>query len=183
MLLDLPDVLNRLTRAQRLTVADELAADAAGRAEALRTLPVRKDPATDTSRAWQALEVTRALHNGRLGPLPEGAAGWMVRAWGNELILLDRWAARDRLTRIEQLVAACEQFGGRAEARLEPDLHAHLVVPGGEDETGNDVFFVTVPCGAQRFSRRTSDGADDDQAVAPHPRHGRRRRRSRSRRR
>ncbi len=170
VLLDLPDVLNRLTRAQRLTVADELAADAAGRAEALRTLPFAKDPATDASRGWQALEVTRALHNGRLGPLPEGAAGWMVRAWGSELVMVDRWAARNRLARIEQLVAACRQFGGRAEAQLEPDLHAHLVVPGGGDVAGNDVFFVTVPSG--------HDGSDDERPTAPmtikrlHPTHG-----------
>jgi hypothetical protein len=158
-MLYLPDVLNRLTRAQRLTVADELAADAAGRAEMLRTLPTQQDAATDSSRAWQALEVTRVLHNGQLGPLPEGAAGWMVRAWGNELTLVDRWAARDRLTRIEQLVAACQQFGGRATAELDPDLCAHLVVPRSESANDNDVFYVTVPSGP--------DGYHDERPTAP----------------
>ncbi|MEV7042308.1 hypothetical protein [Amycolatopsis sp. NPDC051061] len=158
VLLDLPEVLNRLTRAQRLTVADELTTDAAGRAEALRTLPVRQDPADGTSRAWQALEVTRALGNGRLGPLPEGGAGWLVRAWGGELSLVDRWAARDRLARIEQLVAACRQSGGRAEPRLDSDLHAHLVVPGGGSGAG-EVFYVSVPSGHH--------GSPDERPTAP----------------
>lgn len=159
VLLYLPDVLNRLTRAQRLTVADELTSDAADRAEALRRLPVRTDPSTEDSRAWQLLEVTRALHNGLLGPLPEGATGWIPRAWGSELTLVDRWAARNRLARIEQLVAACREFGGRAEARLEPDLHAHLVVPAGKSATDNDVFYVTVPSG--------HNGSHEERPTAP----------------
>ncbi|MFJ1767864.1 hypothetical protein ACIOD2_46610 [Amycolatopsis sp. NPDC088138] len=158
-MLYLPDVLSRLTRAQRLTVADELENDAAGRAEMLRTLHIRQDAATDASRAWQALEVTRALHNGQLGPLPEGAAGWMVRAWGSELVLVDRWAARDRLARIEQLVAACQKFGGRATAELDPDLCAHLVVPRSKSSTDNDVFYVMVPSG--------HGGSHDERPTAP----------------
>ncbi|WIV59171.1 hypothetical protein [Amycolatopsis nalaikhensis] len=159
VMLYLPDVLNHLTRAQRLTVADELATDAAGRAEMLRAFPAQQDPATDASRAWQALEVTRTLHNGQLGPLPEGAAGWMVRAWGSELVLVDRWAARDRLTRIEQLVAACQKFGGRATAELDPELCAHLVVPRSESVTHNDVFYVMVPSG--------HGGSHDERPTAP----------------
>ncbi|MEU8635454.1 hypothetical protein AB0C38_25100 [Amycolatopsis sp. NPDC048633] len=147
VLLDLPGVLTRLTRAQRLTVADELAGDAAGRAEALRVFPARQEPAAESSRAWQILEVTRALHNGLLGPLPEGAAGWLSRAWGSDLGLLQRWAARDRLTRIEQLVAACRQAGGRGEAEHDPELCAHLVVPRDGPATGNDVFYVVAPAG------------------------------------
>ncbi len=43
------------------------------------------------------------MNDSSRGPLPEGAAGWLVRAWGNEVVLVDRWAARDRLARIEQL--------------------------------------------------------------------------------
>jgi hypothetical protein len=159
VLLYLPATLTSLTRAQRLTVADELAADAAGRAEALRTLPVQQDPTTDSSRAWQVLEVTRALHNGQLGPLPEGAAGWMLRAWGSELTLAGRWAARNRLTRIEQLVAACQKFGGRATAELDPDLCAHLVVPRGESVTDTDVYYVMVPSG--------HSGSHDERPTAP----------------
>jgi hypothetical protein len=159
VLLDLPAVLTRLTRTQRLTVADELATDAAGRVEALQTLPAQQEPSSVSSRAWQALEVTRALHNGQLGPLPEGAAGWMLRAWGSELGLTQRWAARNRLTRIEQLVAACHQFGGRARAELEPDLCAHLVVPRGKSVTDNDIFYVVVPSG--------HTGSDDESPYAP----------------
>jgi hypothetical protein len=159
VLLDLPGVLTSLTRAQRLTVADELATDAAGRVEALRALPAQQDPSADSSRAWQALDVTRALRNGRLGPLPEGAAGWLVRAWGGELGLVQRWAARNRLTRIEQLVAACRQFGGRAGAELDPDLCAHLVLPRREPVTGNDVFYVVAPSG--------HTGSHDESPQAP----------------
>lgn len=158
-LLYLPATLTRLTRAQRLTVADELAADAAGRTEALRTLPVQQDPATDSSRAWQILEVTRALHNGQLGPLPEGSSGWLVRAWGSELTLAARWAARNRLTRIEQLVAACQKFGGRARAELAPDLCAHLVVPRGKSVTDTDIYYVIVPSG--------DSGSHDERPTAP----------------
>jgi hypothetical protein len=73
-------------------------------------------------------EVTRSLRNGQTGPLPEGAAGWLVRSWGPDLGPAERWAARDRLVRIEQLVAACEAHGGRAAVQDDP-LLAHLVVP------------------------------------------------------
>lgn len=159
VLLYLPATLLRLTRAQRLTVADELVADATGRAEALQTLPNEQEPATDASRAWQALEVTRALHNGQDGPLPEGAAGWMLRAWGSELTMTERWAARNRLTRIEQLVAACLNFGGRAGAELDPVLCAHLVVPRGESVTDTDVYYVIAPSG--------HSGAHDERPTAP----------------
>lgn len=72
-------------------------------------------------------EVTRSLRNGQTGPLPEGAAGWLVRSWGPDLGPAERWAARDRLVRIEQLVAACEAHGGRAAVQDDP-LLAHLVV-------------------------------------------------------
>lgn len=143
----LPDTLTRMTRTQRLTIADELAADAAGRTEALQLLPAGQDPDADSSRTWQALEVTRALRNGQTGPLPEGAAGWIVRAWGTELALVERWAARDRLTRIEQLVAACVKFGGRASAELDRELCAHLVVPRSSPATNNDVYYVEAPIG------------------------------------
>jgi hypothetical protein len=144
----LANTLTRMTRAQRLTIADELAVDATGRAEALQLLSAGQDPDTDFSRAWQALEVTRALRNGQTGPLPEGAAGWIVRAWGTELSPAERWAARDRLTRIEQLVAACEKFGGRARAELDRELCAHLVVPRSSSAADNDVYYVEAPIGS-----------------------------------
>jgi hypothetical protein len=69
---ELPASVNVLIRAQRLTIADELSADVANRADALRLLPTGQDPAA-TSRAWQTCEITRSLRNGQTGPLPEGA--------------------------------------------------------------------------------------------------------------
>jgi hypothetical protein len=82
---DAPAALSALTRPQRLTVADELAADAAERATAARVLAGGSDPASGDSRAWQMCEVTRSLRNGQVGPLPEGAAGWLVRSRGPDL--------------------------------------------------------------------------------------------------
>ena len=117
---DAPTALSTLTRPQRLTIADELAADAAERASAARVLASGNDPESEDSRAWQMCEVTRTLRNGQVGPLPEGAASWLVRSWGPDLGPAERWAARDRLVRIEQLVAACKAHGGRAGAQDDP---------------------------------------------------------------
>jgi hypothetical protein len=139
---ELPAAMNTLTRAQRLTIADELSADAASRAEALRVLPTGQDP-TATSRMWQTCEVTRSLRNGQTGPLPEGSAAWLVRSWGPDHSPVERWAARDRLARIEQLVAACQAHGGRAAAEDDP-LLAHLVVPHGDHMVDDEVFYVSV---------------------------------------
>jgi hypothetical protein len=134
-------VINTLARAQRLTLADELAADATSRAEALRVLSAGQEPAA-TSRAWQTCEVTRSLRNGQTGPLPEGAASWLVRGWGPDHSPAERWAIRDRLVRIEQLVAACKAHGGRAAAEDDPML-AHFVVPHGDDMVDDEVFYVS----------------------------------------
>jgi hypothetical protein len=82
-----------------------------------------------------------------------------VRAWGSELTLTARWAARNRLTRIEQLVAACQKFGGRARAELDADLYAHLVVPRGKSVTDTDVYYVIVPSG--------HSGSHDERPTAP----------------
>lgn len=131
-----------MTRAQRLTVADELAADAASRAEVLRILPTGQEPAAN-SRAWQTCEVTRSLRNGQTGPLPERAAAWLVRGWGPDHSPAERWVVRDRLVRIEQLVAACQAHGGRAAAEDDPML-THLVVPHGDDMVDDEVFYVSV---------------------------------------
>jgi hypothetical protein len=82
---DGPAALSTLTRPQRLTIADELAADATERASAAQVLACGNDPESGDSRAWQMCEVTRALRNGQVGPLPEGAASWLVRSWGPDL--------------------------------------------------------------------------------------------------
>ena len=108
-----PAALRTLTCPQRLTIADELAADAMERASAAQVLASGNDPESEDSRAWQMREVTRTLRNGQTGGLPEGAASWLVRSWGSGLGPAEWWAARDRLARIEQLVAACKAHGGR----------------------------------------------------------------------
>ncbi|MGO1053267.1 hypothetical protein [Crossiella sp. CA198] len=141
---ELPKIMNSMTRPQRLTIADELASDAAARAEALQLLPTGLDPEDVTSRIWQMCEVTRSERNGQTGPLPEGAAGWLVRSWGPYLLSpAMRWGARDRLVRIEQLVAACRAHGGRGGADDDP-LQAHLVVPRHPGDFEGEVYYVTV---------------------------------------
>lgn len=137
---DLPRVFGSLTRTQRLTVADEIATDAAARAEALRTLPTGMDPDSG-SRVWQMCEVTRSTRNGDVGPLPEGAAGWMVQGWGPERSPARRWGSREQLVRIEQLAAACMAHGGRGGAVDDP-LEAHLVIPNGEGDLDSEIFYV-----------------------------------------
>src|SRR5215469_14464207 len=134
---DAPSVFSKLHHTQRLTVADEIAADASERADAIRVLSSGSDPGSERSRAWQMCEVTRSLSNGQTGPLPEGAAGWLVRSWGPDLGPAERWAARDRLVRIEQLVAACEARGGRAAVQEDP-LLAHLVVPHADPQADDE---------------------------------------------
>jgi hypothetical protein len=153
---DAPAALGELTRPQRLTVADELAADAAERASAARVLAAGNDPESEHSRAWQMCEVTRTMRNGQTGPLPEGAAGWLVRAWGPDLGPAERWAARDRLVRIEQLVAACKAHGGRASAQDDP-LLAHLVLPRPSPQE-DEVVYVSAHQGT-RNSWGTSPNA------------------------
>jgi hypothetical protein len=154
---DAPAALSALTRPQRLTVADELAADAAERASAAQVLASGNDPASGKSRAWQMCEVARSLRNGQVGPLPEGAAGWLVRSWGPDLGPAERWAARDRLVRIEQLVAACKAHGGRAGTQDDP-LLAHLVLPHSEKDEDGEVIYVSAHRGL-RNSWGTSPAA------------------------
>ncbi|HEU5416406.1 MAG TPA: hypothetical protein VFV41_01860 [Streptosporangiaceae bacterium] len=103
-------------------------------------------------------EVTRTLRNGQTGPLPEGAAGWLVRAWGPDLGPAERWAARDRLVRIEQLVAACKAHGGRASAQDDP-LLAHLVLPRPRPQE-DEVVYVSAHQGT-----RNSWGASPNAAM------------------
>jgi hypothetical protein len=145
---DAPTALSTLTRPQRLTIADELATDAAERASATQVLASGHDPESEDSRAWQMCEVTRTLRNGQTGPLPEGAAGWLVRSWGPDLGPAERWAARDRLARIEQLVAACKEHGGRAGIQDDP-LLAHLVVPHAGPYEDDEIIYVSVHSGTR----------------------------------
>jgi hypothetical protein len=156
---DAPAALSTLTRPQRLTIADELAADAAERASAAQILASGNDPESEDSRAWQMCEVTRSLRNGQTGPLPEGAASWLVRSWGPDLGPAERWAARDRLVRIEQLVAACKAHGGRAGTQDDP-LLAHLVVPHAGPYEDDEVIYVSVHPG-----NRNSWGTDPATAM------------------
>lgn len=137
---DLPELLSGLSRTQRLTVADEIAVDAAARAEALRLLPTGHDPDDSGSRIWQMCEVTRSTRNGEEGPLPGGAASWIVQSWGSEWSPARRWGCREQLVRIEQLHAACVASGGRGGANDDP-LEAHLVfgLPGSDEAR---VFWV-----------------------------------------
>jgi hypothetical protein len=102
-------------------------------------------------------EVTRSLRNGQVGPLPEGAAGWLVRSWGPDLGPAERWAARDRLVRIEQLVAACEAHGGRAGTQDDP-LLAHLILSHPEEDEDGEVIYVSAHHGL-RNSWGTSPAA------------------------
>ncbi|EME18556.1 hypothetical protein G419_16775 [Rhodococcus triatomae BKS 15-14] len=118
------DVFPPLARTQCLTVADEIAADAAARG-ALMASP--GGVFADDSRVHQACLVTRVEENGSRGPLPEGAAGWMRRLYPENMPLRERWGARAQLLRMEQLVAACIASGGRASAETNP-LSAYCVV-------------------------------------------------------
>jgi hypothetical protein len=83
------------------------------------------------------------LRNGQTGPLPEGAAGWLVRSWGPDLSPAERWAARDRLVRIEQVAAACKAHGGRASTQDDP-LLAHLVIPHAGPYEDDEIIYVAV---------------------------------------
>lgn len=127
----LPQTLNSLTRAQRLSVADELAEDATARAESLNLLPTGYDPTEPASRVWQAADITRATKMGLTGALPDGAAGWMVRVFDTDHGPAKRWGARNLLHRLEQLAAAAETINARGGAELDSvsGLMDHLVLP------------------------------------------------------
>lgn len=137
----LPAKLSQLSRGQRVSVADELAADTAGREEALRVLPSGWDPESSASRAWQMCEVPRSWDVDRAASLPEGGPGWIHGVWMTEVSPAKRWGARDRLVRLEQLAAACKAYGGRAKVDSNP-THVHLVVPPSPGSTRWDEFEV-----------------------------------------
>lgn len=124
----LPQMLSELTRAQRLSVADELETDAAARAASLKLLASGFDPDESDSRIWQAAAITRVTQMGLPGPLPDGAAGWMVRVFDTDRSPAERWGARNLLHRLEQLAAAAKTVNGRGGTDIDPLLD-HLVLP------------------------------------------------------
>ena len=65
---------------------------------------------------------------------------------GPDLSPAERWAARDRLVRIEQLAAACTAHGGRARTQDDPIL-AHLVIPHAGPQEDDKVVSVAVHTG------------------------------------
>lgn len=127
----LPATLNSLTRAQRLSVADELVADATARTQSLHLLPTGNDPTDPASRVWQAADITRATKMGLTGSLPDGAAGWMARVFDTDHGPAERWGARNLLHRLEQLTAAAKSVNARGGAEIDPvsGLMDHLVLP------------------------------------------------------
>jgi hypothetical protein len=127
----LTQTLNSLTRAQRLSVADELVADADARAQSLVLLATGHDPSDPASRIWQAADIGRATKLGLTGYLPDGAAGWMVRTFDAQHGPAERWGARDMLHRLEQLDAAAKTVNARGGAELDDFTGplAHIVLP------------------------------------------------------
>ncbi|MGQ3383231.1 hypothetical protein [Glutamicibacter sp. TV12E] len=127
-----PTVANTLTRAQRLSIADELEIDARARQESLQLLPTGHDPVDADSRVWQAADITRATKMGLNGNyLPDGSAGWLVRVFGIDHGPAERWGARTLIHRLEQLEAASKTVNARGGAELETGLSLmdHLVLP------------------------------------------------------
>jgi hypothetical protein len=150
--------INSLTRAQRLSVADELAADADARAASLELLPTGHDPSEATSRIWQSAEITRATKMGLTGILPDGAAGWMARVFDTDHGPAERWGARNILHRLEQLDAAAKTVNGRGGAEFDPfdGPLVHIVLPG-------ELFGVRID-----YAKNGTASVDDlmDPAVA-----------------
>ena len=143
-----------LTRTQRLTVADEIATDAAERDLLLES--AGRECGSE-SRAHQACLVTRVEENGSLGPVPEGGAGWMRRHYPENLLLHERWRARAQLLRMEQLVTACKLAGGRARMSSDP-FSANCVVAAEPGQISiDDIPYTVTPVNAEG---RWSDSAD-----------------------
>lgn len=159
-----PQTLNTLSCAQRLSVADELTADAEARSASLELLPTGHDPAEPTSRIWQAADITRATKMGLTGHLPDGAAGWMVRVFDTEHGPAERWGARNILHRLEQLEAAARTVNGRGGAELDDVINGpldHIVLPA-------ELFGVQIDHSGKRKTHVSDhvDPAVDGSAVA-----------------
>lgn len=156
--LGLPPLLTSLTRAQRLSVADELATDGEARTQSLTLLPRGHDPAEQESRIWQGADFGRATKLGLTGPFPDCAAEWVARVFDTQHGPAERWGARNILHRIEQLEAAAKTLHARGRAELDDFTGpvAHLVLPAQLFGVHRDTSDLT--------KRRLND--DIDPAVA-----------------
>jgi len=132
--------LNGLNAAQRLSVADELEADANERRDLLE---VGREEFSNESRVSQAGLVTRVQVYGWAGALPEGAAGYLRTCYGEDLDFGDRWHAAKQIRRMEQLVAACNYHGGRAKTHKNP-CEAHCVVAAGPGEVSDSGISCSI---------------------------------------
>lgn len=130
-----------MSRAQRLSVAAELESDANERHDLLE--PDRNEFEVD-SRVNQAGLVTRIQAFGAMGPLPDGAAHYLRTCYGEELDFGDRWAAAEQIRRMEQLVAACNYYGGDAHADTDP-FEALGVAATSPDEAGDGTRWYITP--------------------------------------
>jgi len=173
--------LNSLTRAQRLTVADEIALDAWHREQLMssKSLTFPSD-----SRVHQACQVTRVEEYGSIGPLPEGAAGRLRMFYAERLGIRERWGARAQILRMEQLVAACLKAGGRARNSVDPfgascvlastpgqiniDDIPFWITPDDTDPAYEDLPSPHLPLQIYRDSKVVAsiDAADDDGFAA-----------------
>ncbi|WP_380168973.1 hypothetical protein [Jannaschia sp. R86511] len=171
----LPPRLRALSHAQRLAVADEVAADCAAMLEALRVAPTGADLAPE-ARGWQFGEVTRRRFYGQAVYLPDGAANWAATLFDAGGVLQTMWAARGHLLRVEQLVAAGLAAGGRGSVSDDP-LVAHCVLPQGDDvdriiyagPTGRPHLNGHLPMRVRdRLSRPAQDGPETTSEVDPY---------------
>lgn len=178
----LPQQLNALTRAQRLSVADELAADAHARAESLQLLPTGHDPSDEASRIWQAVDIGRATKVGLTGHLANGngGAGWVVRVFDTDHGPAERWGARDMLHRLEQLSAAAKAVNARGGLDFDDFTGPldHIVIPGerfgvhidhsGKTRIGDDIeptVASSALADAFREHARTAERVDGDAVL------------------
>lgn len=134
-------LLDDLTTTQRLSVADELETDADERRDLLDH--TRDEYETD-SRVNQAGLVTRVQEFGSIGPLPEGASGYLRTCYSEGLDFGDRLGAAKQIRRMEQLVAACNHHGGRARAHTDPcEAHCVVAVHPGKISDGDTPCYIT----------------------------------------
>lgn len=137
-----PHAFDVLTRAQRLTVADEIELDAWHREQLMSSANLYF---LSDSRVHQACRVSRVEEYGSIGPLPEGAAGQLRRFYAEGMELRERWGARAQIMRMEQLVAACRKAGGRSSNRWD-QIGAHCVVASVPGEINvEDVPYFILP--------------------------------------
>lgn len=109
------DVLGRLNRAQRLSVADELVADAEGRRTWQEHRPSLEHVSSvpDSDRVWQIATVPRYTGDGFSGARADAFIRRYLNKYGSNLIAIERLLVRDALVRLDALADACERAGGR----------------------------------------------------------------------